>query len=301
MNAAGANKVDLSTSWTGGTSKNQGNASYSPDGTWVVLQMQSDSSSLGCIGSLATTGIGIDHDTYVCKVSTNVCSKITANPIDGTHGIMRPRWTRDGKKIWYLSITGLASRLPLGFLQICDFNAAVPNLINCQNVIPLHGNLWYEPTDSDPTENPTCTLYFQSVGLGQTLDDFKVWKWNSCTLTEPVPLTPGNLYSEFWRQSPTGDLAIFTTSAFAPSPQIHHFPDTFDLALADAHSGQNEIPLTCFNNPGSSDYIPSNGLVTVSEGSFDSTGAHIIVGIQKAGPGTLHVYKWDIVNTGVHP
>jgi hypothetical protein len=204
--------------------------------------------------------------------------------------------------VWLFE-TDHVNHFPLGFLSVCDWNPAIPNLPNCFGRIPNGNTIYYEPTDTDAREVPTCTIYYQVIPTGTSLNASQVYKWNSCTQDPPVPLTENGIYSEFWRTSLSGDLAIYTTSRYLPAAQqaLTFFPPPLDLAMSDASTGQNPIQLTCYNNPPFSDYSPQNGVVSVSDSSQSPDGAHIIVGINMTGPPrTLQLHKWDLAAGPVH-
>jgi len=297
----GSSQVNISgTLMTGSTSKNHGNATYSPDGAFMFLMEQSDSSSLACSVLETTPGRGVDNELWVCLTSTWACAKLIARPIDGLHGVGKPRLSRDGKTLLYFNLQGVGVHGGLGGqLGICTWNSVAHSADNCVAQDPITPNNYYEVHDTDPNELVNCTVWFQS-STGAS-NQFSEYKYNWCTQAPALQLTPTNDFSEFWGLTNRGNLAVYSSSEFTPFPVPPQLINTLEVTLADAQTGANKIPLTCFNTPGTQDYDATLGVIAISQTVFSPDGRQILVPKTVVKTGNTVIWRYDFTPTSVAP
>jgi len=270
MHYDGSNKVNLSATAPGllaFTGKlNQGNAKWSPDGKWIVLQVQSGNSIAPCNISGTNPGSGFEQNVVVCTATASRCWQLTFN-IPGTgSGVLHPQWTSDLGYLYWMNIlgTGNTDANFYGTLRSAPFST----LSNTPTLGPatdftdgINATNWYEPAGYMP--NNPCQIFVTS---GVHWNTTQIFSFNVCQHTGWTPVTPltgagetTGPYSEFHNCDSTSSLALVSSSRYTPKSIPPAGTITFpedDLTLMPCSSSAWTFPLTFYNSPKALQYIP---------------------------------------------
>ncbi len=323
MSINGASITNIMPSFTGlpvYTTHAAGNPRYSPDGQWILLQMQDSHTGLVCGSPGSGPGGGFGNGLFACKVATHVCNELSVQGdntghhcaagaicavqvplvsyVNDGHGVLHWNWMPDGTHVYgsYVMGTNSGQQVPLkGTLRWCAFSSSpTPAITSCAetDVPPGDGSgnfNWYEGAGASPDN---CTI-FATTGtqLNGSAFHTSILRYNTCTADHSI-ITPDGCYTEFWAVRPQGDSAIGSSSCLDPNPALFNFAQAvigpLDLIMGAANTGIGLVPITLYNSPGT----VGETQYTVSHGSWDWTGHYFIANVVVPSVANF-LYRWS--------
>ncbi len=299
-----------------------GNPRYSPDGRFMLFQMQDSHTGLSCHAAGAGPGGGFGNGLFVRNVLTNVVTELAVQGdntghhcapaaicqvlvplvpyVNDGHGVLHWNLTADGAHVYgsYVMGTNSGQQVPLkGTFRWCAINltGATPTITNCAetDVPPGDGTgnfNWYEGAGFLPTD--PCVIYATTgTQLNGSALHTSILRYNTCTGNYSI-VTPDGCYSEFAAIHPRGIFAIASSSCKDPNPSLFNFNQPIigplDLVMFNAATGAGLIPITLYNSPGT----VGETQYTISHGSWDWTGNYFIANVVVPGVASF-LYRWN--------
>lgn len=272
-NYAGTNPINLSTTTVGlgAIGQSVGQPRFSPNGSWVIYQELISTSNFTCDNTSANPGTGFDNNVQIgdypnFAVATQV---VTVTPNIGA-GSLHPSFNADQSFIGYMHNLGAGGFNPANLYgnfktASITFPANVPTLGSTNTFTDGSPHNGYETAGYNPCNSDE--MYFTSWPTWPTT---RIFKFSISRQTE-TPLTPLNVFTEFWNTDSTCSWAASasTIGSITTYPKdIGGGVPINELTVASASSGVNWKALTQYNTPGSSDYNGQGSSTVVSKPQF---------------------------------
>jgi hypothetical protein len=270
MNDNGENKIDLTITHRALgniTDLNEGNPKFSPDGKWIIFQVQASTSTIACNNDAVNPGAGFDEDAYIAPwPKLDKVWKMTNIRVGLGKGVLHPVLLQNW--MYWMNITGTGGGVGniTGTLDYAPFSVvngvptigAITECTTGKCGLPAGTKPWYETTGYEP--NFPDHVFFTTGFTYPTVQVFG-FDLSRGMSTGPVSNTDGKTYTEFWNCDMDGRFALTMSSEGTPVVPTTNLTAS-DLAVTTCGSGLVRHRLTGYNVPDSPDYLPNGGIVS---------------------------------------
>jgi Tol biopolymer transport system component len=270
--------------------RHNGNPAWHPSGKFIVFESEADKHYNAPDKWPGNPGIGVYANLWAITPDGTQTWKLTDVPIKQTltdglvaMGTLNPHFSRDGSKLVWTERFADGGRWGKWRVRMADFIAAerAPHLANDRVVIAPAGKMGAYITAMDFSPDASQLLLAGNLdgqdefGMDQYIYDLKTGALKNLQNSPEI-------WEEDASWSPDGARIVYMTNLGSPmdfkNPDWYWQKRTREYWMMDA-DGSRKQPLTCFNIPGSPEYIPQGAIVAASSFSPDGKWLAGIVGV----------------------